>query len=212
MKSLFTLAILAASLSMLAFVYVVVQAEPSVDEAPTIDDSDVQTPSDAIDPTQDVKTNPEPEDYSARHVFITFRKHFLTDPDGEKVSLRSVWSERLFPLLAIGKHEGAALVADLLVEEVTLQQAFSSYIVVRTDQAGSTGYVMRELCSFFMSAQKKVYSDGEVILACEYSDKQVMFAKEASIEEMAKFKSKVKLQDDHDKQILSDAEKERKKK
>ena len=51
-----------------------------------------------------------------------------------------------------------------------------------------------------------------MILACEYADKQVMFGKEASIEEMAKFKSKVKLQDDHDSQILSDAEKERKKK
>ena len=41
MKSIFTFAIIAASLSMLAFVYVVVQAEPSVDETPTIDDSDV---------------------------------------------------------------------------------------------------------------------------------------------------------------------------
>ena len=49
-------------------------------------------------------------------------------------------------------------------------------------------------------------------MACEYADKQVMFAREASIDEMAKFKSKVKLQDDHDKQILSDAEKDRKKK
>ena len=152
------------------------------------------------------KAEPEPDDYSTRHVFITFRKQFLKDPKGNKVSLKALWKDILVPAITEerGVEGSQSLVSDIKLEALVLQQAFSSYIVVRTDQRGNTGYVMKELCLFLKKRDD--------VLGCEYADKQVHFGLKASIDEMANFKSKVKIQDiDYDDHLLSDEEKARKK-
>ena len=63
---------------------------------------------------------------------------------------------------------------------------------------------MKELCLFLKKRDD--------VLGCEYADKKVHFGLKASIDEMANFKSKVKIQDiDYDDHLLSAEEKARKK-
>ena len=78
-------------------------------EEPIIAESDVtaaETYSDESGGPEAAK-EPAPEDYSRRHAFVTFRKQFLKDPKGEKISLRQLWNDEYLPVLkeAQDNHE-----------------------------------------------------------------------------------------------------------
>ena len=100
-----------------------------------------------------------------------------------------------------GKFSDTPYVIDIDIDKLVIHKTYQSYMIIdiggddgmeaqlRPNSVSSASMTIKG--QQFCSALKK----SEVVLACEYLDKQKVFGNKATVNEMASFKSKVKKQD-----------------
>ena len=143
--------------------------------------------------------------YNNSFVYISFREQYLKDADGKKVHSNSLWMHKVLPVLkqwSAGEFSDQPYAIDIDVNKIKVHKVYPSYLVVKLDpnenveeieqrantvQSASMEIKGKQFCS--------VLKRLEIILACEYLDRQSVFGDKAGISEMASFKSKVRKQD-----------------
>ena len=100
-----------------------------------------------------------------------------------------------------GQFSDTPYVIDVDIDKLIIHKTYQSYMII--DISADDGKEAEPRANSVQSASKTIKGQqfcsalkkSEVILACEYLDKQKVFGNKASVSEMASFKSKVKKQD-----------------